>query len=171
MNQSQSRFAIHVDKDPPGADPPAPAAATMTTKAATTDAYDMTIAALDQQFAEMTVKDDVRKFKRMDMPFLQLTARFDVLLTDMMNCGKLGERGRNRRMIVRFGTIPMVIAKLLWEFTREEEGCRNEKYLRGEQVPRKAKWWHLLYALNLLREYKALPSSIGAGLKLKLASK
>ena len=37
-----------------------------------------------------------------------------MLSTDMMNCGKLGERRRNRRATARVGTISTVVAKL-WE--------------------------------------------------------
>ena len=76
------------------------------------------------------------------MPSHELSGQFDLLVSDMMNCGKLGSKGQQKKMMACFGTLPMVAAKI-WELI-DEEGCTNDKHLKGKPVTSKAKPQHRL---------------------------
>ena len=54
----------------------------------TTEEYDSTVDAMNRQFANITVQDDIRRVNSFSMPSEKLTATFDILATDMMNAKK-----------------------------------------------------------------------------------
>ena len=129
----------------------------------TTEEYDATVDAMNRQFANISVQDDIRRVKRFSMPSEALTATFDLLATDMMNAKKLSESTRNKRMIARFGTMPIVVAKI-WELI-DEEGITSEK-LDGKKVTDKAKPKHLLWALNFMKENSTI-AAMGSSVKMR----
>ena len=128
------------------------------------EVYCERVAAVEGQFAEIQVQDELRRSKKLSMPSHELSGQFDLLVSDMMNCGKLGSKGQQKKMMACFGTLPMVAAKI-WELI-DEEGCTNDKHLKGKPVTSKAKPQHLLYALLFLRTYETL-SCMGAFLKVQ----
>ena len=58
-------------------------------KGTTTAEHDTAVGALDRQFAEITVQEQIRPLKRLSMPSNQLAARFDVLSSEMLNTGNV----------------------------------------------------------------------------------
>ena len=56
------------------------------------EVYCERVAAVEGQFAEIQVQDELRRSKKLSMPSHELSGQFDLLVSDMMNCGKLGSK-------------------------------------------------------------------------------